>query len=59
METALHLWTSYEICYAIGYMLLLRPVIQKKVSNKIMKISIDYIFYISLIVFSTIKFINS
>ena len=42
--------SSYIICYAIGYMLWIRPMIE---NNKKLY---DIIFYISLIVFSTVRY---
>ena len=59
MQTFLHLWNAYSVCYAIGYMLLVRPIIQKKNLTTDQKKCIDYLFYASLLVFSTIKLFNS
>jgi bacteriorhodopsin len=44
-------WSAYAICYGIGYMLWIRPRYQNKFY--------DMIFFFSLIVFSTIKFIST
>jgi hypothetical protein len=57
MKEIIIIWSNYQICYAIGYMLFIRPYIQK--SNFGYKKAIDIVFYTSLIVFSTIKFLNN
>ena len=59
MQTFLQFWSSFSVCYAIGYMLLVRPIIQKKNLSTNQKKCIDYLFYASLLVFSTIKLFNS
>ncbi len=44
----------YIICYAIGYMLFVRPFFQKRGLNEI----IDKIFYGSLFVLATLKYFS-
>lgn len=45
------LWNAYAICYAIGYMLMMRPRLKSK--------KWDIVFYISLFVFSTLRYLCS
>ena len=61
MENLLQIWSSYQICYAIGYMLLVRPIIYKATDKTswVLKKGIDYLFFVSLLIFSTIKLFNS
>jgi hypothetical protein len=49
MEFFANLWSAYAICYAIGYMLWVRPRIKGNQRKW------DLVFYISLVVFSTVK----
>jgi hypothetical protein len=56
MGALINIWNNYQICYAIGYMLLLRPFLQKGIPGRAFVKGIDYLFYLSLLVFSTLKF---
>jgi hypothetical protein len=49
MKKITEFWRYFAICYAIGYMLFLRPVINSG--------TVDIIFYLSLLVFSTLAWI--
>jgi len=59
MGTLINIWNGYQICYAIGYMLLVRPPLQKWVAGGAIMKWIDYLFYLSLLVFSTLKYLAS
>lgn len=49
MKKITEFWRYFAICYAIGYMVFLRPVINSGV--------VDIIFYLSLLVFSTLAWV--
>jgi hypothetical protein len=51
MELLINLWSSYSICYAIGYMLLIKPGLKR--SRRW-----DAVFYGSLLFFSTMKYLG-
>jgi hypothetical protein len=59
LNTLINIWTGSQICYAIGYMLLVRPPLQKRVAGGALMKWIDYLFYLSLLVFSTRKYVSS
>jgi hypothetical protein len=59
MGTLIGIWSGYQICYAIGYMLLVRPPLLKRLPNGALMKWIDYVFYLSLLVFSTLKYFVS
>lgn len=52
MQTFIQLWSAYAICYAIGYMLWVRPN-----AMQVNKKAYDVLFYLSLLVFSSLKFV--
>jgi hypothetical protein len=56
MSTLINIWSGYQICYAIGYMLLVRPSLRKRLAEGALLKWIDYLFYLSLLVFSTLKY---
>ena len=50
MNAFANLWSAYAICYAIGYMLWVRPRVKQSKTW-------DAVFYVSLVAFSTIKYL--
>ena len=46
-------WGAYAICYAIGYMLWVRP----RVQDKPYAFKANLAFYVSLVLLSTLKFL--
>jgi hypothetical protein len=59
MGTLINIWSGYQICYAIGYMLLVRPPLLKRLAHGALMKWIDYLFYLSLLIFSTLKYSSS
>jgi hypothetical protein len=49
MEWFSSFWSAYVICYAIGYMLWIRPRLQSK--------KWDMAFYASLLILSTVRYL--
>jgi hypothetical protein len=47
------LWGAFAVCYAIGYMLWIRP----RVEGKPYSHTLNVVFYSSLVVFSTLRFL--
>ncbi|MFT5280713.1 MAG: hypothetical protein ACI9AR_000141 [Flavobacteriaceae bacterium] len=51
MKDFIILWRSFAICYAIGYVLFIKPIIPVSIITYV-----NIIFYLSLIVFSYLNY---